>query len=142
MVIDYDSDALSVDVPDVLVGIDVVIGSQNREQGVDIQHRQIALVVHVGLHDLLSDLIIFKKRLFLTNEIKGLLVLALLRQYFQVQSDELLVDFKFWLLHELEEEKVGDVEDLSLERQREADQVHRFNGPLCIDVLMMHFVEM
>ena len=142
MVIDYDSDALPVDVPDVLVGIDVVIGSQNREQGVDIQHRQIALVVHVGLHDLLSDLIIFEKGLFLANEIKGLLVLALLRQYFQVQSDELLVDFKFWLLHELEEEKVGDVEDFGLERQREADKVHRFDRPLCIDVLMMHFVEM
>ena len=86
----------------------------------------------VGIEESRSDL----------DEVEGLFVLALLREHLEVQTHELLVDLKVGLLHELEQEQVGDVQDLRLEPQRQADQVHALDGPLRIDVFLQDLVQM
>ena len=90
---------------------------------------------------LLLNLVTLEKRRFHVDEIESLLVLSLLCQHFQVQIDKVLINVEVGLLHQFEEEQVSDIEDLGFEAQRQADQIHRFNGPLGVYVLLMHFVE-
>ena len=77
----------------------------------------------------------------LLDEVKCLLVLALLRQDPQVQFDELLINHKARLLHQFQQEQVRDVENLRLEPESQADQVHRLDRPLRIYVLRVDLVQ-
>ena len=87
------------------------------------------------------DLVTFKHLLLHLNKVKGLLIFTLLDEDFKVQFDEFLVDFKFWLFHQLQQEEIGNVQDFGLKSQTQTDQVHRFDSPLCIDIFLMDLVK-
>lgn len=52
-----------------------------------------------------------------------------------------MVDFKSGLFHKFQQEQVGDVEDLGLKFERLGDQVHAFDGPLGVLVVLLGFVQ-
>jgi hypothetical protein len=94
-----------------------------------------------GLLLLSLNLVSFKHGLLHVDKVESFLVLALLGQHLQVKFDELLIHGKLWLLHQLEQEQVGNVENLSLEPQTKTDKVHGLDSPLGVDIVLVDLVE-
>ena len=75
------------------------------------------------------------------NEIYRILELGLLREDLHVQKYKFLVKFEAWLLHELKHQQVGDIENLGLELEIEADEVHALHSPLRVELQLVSLVQ-
>jgi len=119
----------------------VTVETKHVEEHVDRQHRVSTQMEQAGFQFLLLDLVAFKERGFHIDEVECLFVLALLGEHFQVQANEFAINLEVGLLHQLEQEQIGNVEDFGLELEGETDQVHGLYGPLRVDVFGVDLVQ-
>lgn len=75
------------------------------------------------------------------NEHDGVFVLALLLQNLDVEHDKLLVHLKSLLLHQLQHEQIGNVKNLRLKFEIQTNEVHRLDGPLSMQRLLVLLVK-
>lgn len=75
------------------------------------------------------------------DEVECLLELALLGQQLQVKFHEVLIHLEVGFFHQLEEKEIGDVEDLGLEFQVQANQVHRLDSPHGVVFFVVNLVQ-
>ena len=118
----------------------MTVDSQHVEIGVDrqdvVSHQQVKPCL-----DLLSLQLFFEIVTSSVDEVNSILKFGLLSQDFNVQQNELFVKLKLGLLHQLEHEKVSDIEHLGFELQVETDEVHTLNGPLCVNFLLESLIK-
>lgn len=131
-----------VDGPDLLVLMYVTVKSEHVEKHVNGKDWVTTSMEKACLLFLLLNLVTLEKRRFHVDEIESLLVLSLLCQHFQVQIDKVLINVEVGLFHQFQKKQVCNIEYLSLEAQRQADQIHGLDGPLGVNVLLMHLVKM
>ena len=98
-------------------------------------------MVEVNLRHLFLQLAVFKELLLQPHEVECFFVLTLLGKHLDIKSNKVVVDLEARLLHELEEQQVGDVQDFCFELQGQADVEHRFNSPLRIYHILVLFVQ-
>lgn len=72
----------------------------------------------------LSLSLILEEILHSLNKHDRILVFTLFLEDLDVEHDELLVDFKRLLFHQLQHEQVGNVKNLRFEFEVETDEVH------------------
>lgn len=83
----------------------------------------------------------FKELLPHVHKIECLLIFALLDEHFQVEVNKFEINFEVGLLHELQKDQVGDVQNFGLKLQIQTEEVHRFDGPLRIYTLLVSLVQ-
>ena len=99
----------------------IAVQPKHIEEDINGQHCITRGVEKTGLLLLFLDLISFKVRGIHVDEVDGLLVLFLFGKHFQVEFDELPVYDEVRFLHKLEQQQVGDIQDLRLEAEVDAD---------------------
>ena len=139
-VITDDPDAVLVLLPHVRVLVDVAVDTQHVEVHVDGQDVVASQQVESCLQLLPLELIL-EEFTPSVNEIYRILVLGLLREDLHVQKYKFLVKFEAWLLHELKHQQVGDIENLGLELEIEADEVHALHSPLRVELQLVSLVQ-
>ena len=140
-VVKNDPNTLAIDRPDLLILVHIGVQSQHIEEDIDGEDRVAKGMEETGLLLLSLNLVSFKHGLLHVNEVEGLLVFALLCQDLQVKFDKLLIHGEVWLLHQLKEKQVCDIEDLGLKPQTETDEIHGLNCPLGVNILLVDLVE-
>jgi len=126
--------------PHVRVLVDVAVDTQHVEVHVDGQDVVASQQVESCLQLLPLELIL-EEFTPSVNEIYRILVLGLLREDLHVQKYKFLVKFEAWLLHELKHQQVGDIENLGLELEIEADEVHALHSPLRMELQLVSLVQ-
>ena len=86
--------------------------------------------------------LLLKIAFLVPKELQGSLVVLLLQHDLDDELDELDIGHEGGLFLQLEQNEVCYIHDLCFETELLGNEEHRVHGPLCVDVLVMDFVEM
>ena len=100
-----------------------------------------SLIVDHGLLELYLSQLLFKIAFLIPKELQRPIVILLLQHNLDDKFDKLDVRYEGRLLLELEENEVCDIHDFCLKTKLLGDDEHRVHGPLCVNVLVVDFVE-
>ena len=117
MVIDDDTDALAVNTPDFFVLVHITVKPKHIEEHVDGKDWATTHVEQVGLHHLLLKFVALEEARLDIDEIQSFFELPLLGKNLKVESDKLEVNLEIWLLHQFQQEQIGDVKNFRFEAQ-------------------------
>ena len=114
MIVKDDSNALSINGPDLFIRVDVTVKSEHVEQHIDGQDWVSTCMEKASLHLLFLDFVALEEAGFHVDKVQRFLVLALLSEHFKIETDEFAIYIEVWLLHQFQQEQIRDIEDLSL----------------------------